>query len=169
MQHETTDQRYTVSPGGPAIVLTEQVITTFDDFRQRSRRDKEAGGQLFAKFAGTDTIIMEATGPTLLDRRHRTGFEPNQWLQRREIRRKRGLGLHFIGDWHTHPESIPRPSYVDLQNMQECFLRSTHELANFVLIIVGTATGSAGLYVALVGPKIVRLKCDVNREALLHS
>jgi proteasome lid subunit RPN8/RPN11 len=62
-----------------------------------------------------------------------------------------------VGDWHSHPEPVPRPSYLDLHSMKECFLRSKHELRNFLLIIVGNRAGPAGLYVALVSNEIVKL------------
>lgn len=153
----TVTQRYSVVPGGAAIVFSSGVLATFDQFRQRSHRDREAGGQLFARFVGADTIILKATGPKLLDRRSRTKFEPNRWLQQRELRRNWDRGLHFVGDWHTHPEVRPYPSSLDLQSMKEAFLRSRHELRNFVLVVVGTA-GSVGLHVTLVGAKVVRLR-----------
>lgn len=160
MHEEAVTQRYSVTPGGAAIVFTSEVLIIFDRFRQRSHHDKEAGGQLFAKFIGADTIIVKATGPKLLDRRWRTRFEPSRWLQRREVRRNRDRGLHFVGDWHTHPEVGPRPSSLDLQSMKDSFFNSRHELRNFVLVVVGTVAGSAGLYVTLVGPKVICLKCD---------
>lgn len=154
--------RYSIVSGGPAIILTDDMLAVFDRYRQRSHRDKEAGGQLFAKFEGTETVIVDATVPSLLDRRNRTRFEPNQWLQQREIRAKRDQGLHFVGDWHSHPEAVPRPSYVDLHSMRECFACSMHDLRNFVLIVVGTAPAPTGLYVGLVGSKIVRLRCETG-------
>lgn len=149
--------RYTLAPKGPAIVLPDLVLATFDQFRQRSPRDKEAGGQLFARFDGADTVIVEATKPTWLDHRHHQSFEPNRWLQQREIRKQRTRGFHFVGDWHSHPEPVPRPSFLDIQSMKECFLHSQHELKNFVLIVVGYRPGSAGVYVALVNHKVIQL------------
>lgn len=167
MYDEAIELRYSVTPDGAAILFPSGVLATFDRNRQRSHQDKEAGGQLFAKFIGADTVIVEATGPSLLDRRSRTGFEPSRWSQQREIRRKRASGLHFVGDWHTHPESTPRPSNLDLQSMKESFLRSHHELRNFVLVVVGTSSGPGGLYVALVGPKVIRLACE--HQSAKHS
>ena len=66
-------------------------------------------------------------------------------------------GLHFVGDWHTHPEPTPRPSEDDLKNMQECFAKSVHELRTFAMIILGTDPLQTGLHVALVGAKSVQI------------
>ena len=142
--------RYVLVPGGASIVITEQAITTMNRHRQAGSFQKEAGGQLFGRFDKARTIIVEATPPKWLDRRGRAKFRPNRWLQHREIRDRFARGLHFIGDWHTHPEKIPYPSSEDLQSMKECFERSVHELHAFLMIIVGTALPPKGLHVSLI-------------------
>lgn len=149
--------RYVVATGGPALVLTDPALAAMTRFRQTGERDKEAGGQLFAIFEGVETLIVEVTPPKLLDRRTRHGFRPNRILQRREIRSRHKRGLHFVGDWHTHPEPNPRPSEDDLKNMQECFAKSVHELRTFAMIILGTDPLQTGLHVALVGAKSVQI------------
>lgn len=142
--------RYALSTDGPAITLLESVLATFDRFRQLSPRVKESGGQLFARFEGADTILLEATPPNFLDRRSRNGFAPNRWMQQREIRSRHAHGLHFVGDWHTHPEPVPRPSHDDIYSMVDCFGHSLHDLRAFVLIIAGTKPAPEGLYVAVI-------------------
>lgn len=147
---------YTQSSGGPAIILSDLALATFYRFRQLSPRAKEAGGQLFARFDGTDTLLLEATPPKWLDRRNRNGFVPNRWMQQREIRNQHVLGLHFVGDWHTHPEPIPHPSHEDIFSMIDCFGQSLHDLRAFVLIVVGTEPVPNGLYVAIIDGRSVR-------------
>ena len=139
-----------LEPGGASVVIADQAIRTMMRFRQTGSMQKEAGGQLFGYFDGFRTTVVEATRPKWLDRRGRAIFLPNRWLQHWEIRKRYAQGLHFIGDWHTHPEKIPHPSTVDLQNMTECFDRSVHELNAFIMIIVGTALPPEGLHVSLI-------------------
>jgi hypothetical protein len=72
-------------------------------------------------------------------------------------------GLHFIGDWHTHPERIPAPSKQDELSVQEMFGRSFHALNGFVLVIVGEEEFPAGLFVSIVdGSNIVPLSASGN-------
>lgn len=142
--------RYTLAQGGPALILSDPVLATFDRYRQLSPRAKEAGGQLFAQFNGADTVLLEATPPKWLDRRSRSRFVPNRRIQQREIRERYTRGFHFVGDWHTHPEPVPRPSHDDIYSMIECFGRSVHDLRAFVMVIAGTRTAPEGLYVAIV-------------------
>jgi proteasome lid subunit RPN8/RPN11 len=58
-------------------------------------------------------------------------------------------GLHFIGDWHTHPEGIPRVSPSDLHSIRRAFEQSKHHLNGFVLLIAGTAAFPLGLFLSL--------------------
>ena len=149
--------RYVTVNGGPALVLADPALASMQWFRQTGKRSREAGGQLFANFEGSDTLIVEATPPKLFDRRTRHGFRPNRTLQRREIRHRYKRGFHFVGDWHTHPEPIPQPSADDLKNMQDCFSKSVHALRAFVMIILGTNPWPTGIVVALVGVKTVQI------------
>jgi hypothetical protein len=69
-----------------------------------------------------------------------------------------------VGDWHTHPQSVPSPSSADISSMVECFSKSRHELKAFLMVIVGTADLPEGLYVCLVdGNGVARLElADAN-------
>jgi integrative and conjugative element protein (TIGR02256 family) len=145
--------RFVEEVGGPGIILTDEALSSMFEYRQLGPTAKEGGGQLFAKFAGADTIIVEATTPKLLDKRTRRGLKPNRMLQRIEIWDRHKKGLHFVGDWHTHPEEVPRPSWKDIEDMAECYLLSTHTLRAFIMIIIGTEPGHQGLYAALINQR----------------
>jgi integrative and conjugative element protein (TIGR02256 family) len=156
------------SSGRSSVLITEAAVATMLSFRQMKTRDKEAGGQLFAHFDVDDVVIVEATTPTLLDRRSRYNFKPNRLLQRREIRKKHAVGLHFVGDWHTHPEKTASPSGDDLAAMQDCFRRSRHDLTGFILIVVGIAPPPEGWYVAMVTADGLQRLCSIE-GALSYS
>ena len=139
-----------IESDGPSVILTEKAVESMVRYRQISINSDEAGGQLFAKFEGCNTIIVEATKPKALDRRSRYGFIPSQWLQRMEIRSQYKLGNHFVGDWHTHPQPIPSPSGEDVKSMVDCYRKSRHELKAFLMVIVGMAETPENLFVCLV-------------------
>lgn len=149
---------YGLEAGGPSVVLTDDAIASMVRHRQKSIKDKEAGGQLFARFEGDDAIIVEATEPKALDKRSRYGFIPSKWLQRQEIKSKYKQGMHFVGDWHSHPQPVPFPSGDDKESMIDCFCKSRHELKAFLMVIVGTAEPPGSFYVCLVdGREITKL------------
>jgi len=154
---------YGLDSGGPAVIFYDDVIALMARYRQMTFKDKEAGGQLFARFEGGSTIIVEATEPNPLDKRARHGFIPNRWIQRLEIKSLHKRGKHFVGDWHTHPQPVPVPSGDDKRSMIECFSQSRHELKAFLMVIVGTAEPPKGLLVCLVtGEGVSRLNLISN-------
>jgi len=122
---------------GANLVLSDTVVDHFALHRQVRHNQTEAGGQLFARITRYEIFVEEATGPRPTDRRGRTHYTPDRQAERIEIRERFARGLHFVGDWHTHPESVPVPSPIDRFTISDCSRRSTHKLAGFLLIVVG--------------------------------
>lgn len=131
------------------LILTERVLDHVQRHRQVRKTQREAGGQLFARFDGDRIIVEEATGPRRSDRRSRLTYAPDRPTEQAEIIERHKRGLHYIGDWHTHPERLPAPSEVDTKSMAACVVQSTHTLNAFVLMVVGTAAPPAGLHMSL--------------------
>lgn len=140
---------YPIGVSKQTLVVTDPVLSHFASHRQKRWFQKEAGGQLFAKITENRVIILEATGPRRTDRRSRFSYAPDREAEQEEILARRKDGLHFVGDWHTHPEQIPRPSYLDSSSMNECVRKSYHSLNGFVLIVVGKEDPPLGLHVSL--------------------
>lgn len=138
---------------GITVALTAAVVLHFDMHRQCTGKHTEAGGQLFARFADITISIEKATGPRRTDRRSPWSFLPDRLAERREINLLFKQGLHFVGDWHTHPQTRPAPSGTDMASFREMFQRSRHELSYFVMVIVGTDPAPDGLFVALINGK----------------
>lgn len=131
------------------IRFEEGVIACFDRHRQIKSSDAEAGGQLFARYGDGEVLICKATGPKENDKRGRFFFFPNRKSERAEILKNHEDGLHFIGDWHTHPEVIPKPSSDDFASIQNCYRESKHSLKYFIMVIIGTSEFPQGLSVSI--------------------
>src|SRR5262245_52236407 len=101
------------------VLFAESAIKVFDRHRQRRFWSKEAGGQLFGSVDGAAWSVTEATGVRRNDIRTIFGFRPDRHAERAEIDEYYAKGLHYLGDWHTHPEHLPRPSPTDVDSMQE--------------------------------------------------
>ena len=140
---------YDIGESGQTLIFEDKVLTHFARNRQRTARSLEAGGQLFARFEGDIIRIERATGPRATDRRGLLSFIPDRLAERREIKRFFKSGLHYVGDWHTHPEPRPQPSQTDIDSFQQTFRKSRHKLASFVMVIVGTSMANDGLFVGL--------------------
>lgn len=140
---------YPIGSSGQVIILTDEVLRYFMRYRQKLPHQKEAGGQLFARIARNEIHIMEATGPRKTDHRGRTFYHPDRRLEQVEIDIRYELGLHYVGDWHTHPTKYPQASDIDVNNISASVSHSKHSLNGFVLVIVGTAKPPAGIYVSI--------------------
>ena len=131
------------------LILRDEVLSHFTARRQVGWRKAEAGGQLFARITPSEVVVEEATGPRPTDKRGRYHYEPDRRAEQREIAAMHKRNLHYVGDWHTHPERVPYPSGRDVRNIAECARESTHGLNGFVLILVGAAPFPEGLHVSL--------------------
>lgn len=140
---------YPIADSGQFLIFEDNVISHFERYRQNELNKKEAGGQLFAKFIDKHVIVTMATGPNKNANRGRLFFFPNRLAENLEIKHFYKKGLHFIGDWHTHPQKIPSPSYLDYSSINECFLKSKHDLGEFLLVIVGTKNAPKGIHVSI--------------------
>lgn len=133
------------------VEFSDAVLRTFHDNRQLSFWSRESGGQLFFRYAEDNIILVVlATGPGAGDKRSRYSFWPNRKREQLEIESAFNAGLHYIGDWHSHPEDIPSPSSDDETKMHGIFIRSEHQLENMLFVIVGRNTCQNGLWVGFI-------------------
>jgi integrative and conjugative element protein (TIGR02256 family) len=140
---------YNLGRSSQVLIFKEAVIKRFRRYRQLRWYEREAGGQLFARFNGSYILVEEATGPRRTDRRTRTSYVPDRRAEQIEIVNHYRRGLHYMGDWHTHPEDFPRSSFLDDASIAECVKKSHHNLNGFVLVIVGQLEPPGGLLVSL--------------------
>ena len=133
---------------GTPYYFSDSCLEVLSAHRQRSCLSREIGGQLFARFNLDHVLIDRAT--LTRGKWSRFSFWPDREAERRDIRSLFAEGLHFVGDWHTHPEPQPTPSRPDTTKMQEVFQQSVHELKVMLLVIVGQDEFPAGLYVGAV-------------------
>lgn len=140
---------YQIGSSTQFLCFTPEVLAHFRQHQQTRWYHREAGGQLFATADGRLLTVVEATGPRRTDRRTRTSYVPDRVAETREIAEQETRGRIFVGDWHTHPESVPTPSPLDRRSIQECFRESTHCLNGFLLVIVGSHTFPQGLFVSV--------------------
>ena len=141
--------RFPIGRSGQDLVLPEKILADFERFRQDTSAKSEAGGQLFGSLSSSEIVIEKITGPRPADNRGRFHFEPDRRAEQREIKEMHKRDLHYVGDWHTHPELVPSPSGRDLRSIKECARKSTHGLNGFLLIVVGLAPFPKGLNVSL--------------------
>ena len=138
---------YPIGTSGEVIHFEPAVLALFARHSQLRFWHREAGGQLFARIGGQRIVVSDATAPRPNDRRGRFFFAPDRAREQAEIETMFARDLHYIGDWHTHPERRPTPSSRDHTTMSSRVRLSRHRLAGFVFVIVGQLPPPCGLTV----------------------
>ena len=144
------------------LTFEAQVLKHFQKFKQLLPEDLEAGGQLFATFKANEVSVKVATGPYKEDRRKKFSFWPIRKKSQQDISQLFDNGLHYIGDWHTHPQEIPIASSQDNFSMRDKYIKSQHELKTFVMVIVGQNSFPEGLWVSIHDKDFMK-KLEVSR------
>lgn len=145
---------------GTTYVFGRDCLATFKTHRQRSWLSRETGGQIFGRFNADHVLIERATETRGRSRRTRFGFWPDRKAEQADIDALFAAGLHYLGDWHTHPEAEPTPSTTDKQKISAVYRNSRHELQVMFMVIIGFADFPAGLFVGAVsatGVEVIRL------------
>lgn len=130
------------------VMLQHSAFAHIKTSVQNQKSNREVGGQLFGTIRGEHIFICRATGPYSSDVQNRFSFMPSRTRERRDIHRYFKIGLHFFGDWHSHPQEYPKPSSIDLDNIKECFRQSSHDHSSFLLLIVGTDCDPSKLWLS---------------------
>jgi integrative and conjugative element protein (TIGR02256 family) len=143
---------------GFTYVFTSSCLETLASHRQRSCLSRENGGQLFARITKRKISVEAASVTRGRSKRTRFGFWPDRKAEQEDIVSLFRSGLHYVGDWHTHPEPVPSPSPSDIEKIVDIFKSSNHELSTMLMVIVGQADFPQGLFVGAANKsKVVQL------------
>ncbi|RMP68465.1 hypothetical protein ALQ19_200147 [Pseudomonas syringae pv. berberidis] len=120
------------------VYFSQNVLEIFERHIQ-SDEGTEAGGILLGHVRGKHLEVLEASEPTCQDRRLRYFFERmihgHKSLANRRWQETNGL-VRYIGEWHTHPQEMPSPSYIDLDEW-ETLAKSRADLRPLLAVVVG--------------------------------
>ncbi len=125
--------------------LEGQVVEYIFAYRQNRFWKTEAGGQLFAFHEPGLFRVAGVTGPRPTDRRTVCSYQPDRAAEQAEIAEYYRRDMHFVGDWHTHSQRVPRPSRADEESTLEIVRQSRHVMLGAALIIVGTKNPPEGI------------------------
>ncbi|WP_323902926.1 Mov34/MPN/PAD-1 family protein [Aeromonas hydrophila] len=134
---------------GMYVHIPKRIIELLSKYKQQPSMN-ESGGMLFAGINNNSLYILAATEPSHEDKSHRFGIAMNKKKMQDKINEMYYKhNLHYVGDWHTHPEEKPTPSYQDLSTAKG-FLNNQKSLNYFVMIIV-SCTSFDDSYLGLCG------------------
>lgn len=128
---------------GDGLKLTATVVQQMLVYAQHKTALHEAGGILLGRYIldSNDAVVDEVTIPAPGDIRTRRKFvrstQGHQDLTDKAWSNSRGT-RHYLGEWHTHPEPVPKPSQVDLMNWRRLLAHYRHDPDPLYFVIVGT-------------------------------
>lgn len=129
------------SKTGWPVVIASDVLRELHGYRQLSLDSPEAGGVLLGKILLADGagIVEALTKPGRGDRQSRYGFFRSERHDRETNRYWRNTALTgaYLGLWHSHPESNPTPSSVDIADWARALRNDTFPGQGLVFAIVG--------------------------------
>jgi integrative and conjugative element protein (TIGR02256 family) len=112
--------------------------------------DLETGGLLVGPPLASDPIIVtHAIGPGPLARHGPTTFSRDtQWCEIELRRIQEALPVDWIGDWHSHPQGLVRPSGCDLETARSFVLDLELGFESFLICIAvpGRLGGQVGAW-----------------------
>lgn len=103
------------------IHINNNVISTLNAYRQLESHQHEKGGILIGRFTEDKVIIVGLTHPFSQDKSTRFSFNRQDPMHDKILQAHWQLShnkVGFAGDWHTHPESIPTASSIDLKGWE---------------------------------------------------
>lgn len=122
------------------VLLEATMLPALYSHAQRSFRSKEAGGELFSSAPNVPGLVVRASaGPNPTDRRSRHHFNPDPNATSKNRLTHYDRGLHAVGLWHTHPQTLPRPSNLDRDTTLKYLKAFEGERSRYLMVIVGNS------------------------------
>jgi integrative and conjugative element protein (TIGR02256 family) len=138
---EIAELNFNITNGG-RIKLSNPVIETLAKYQQIHKNSNESGGILLGRFIkeSKDIVIDKITTPLKGDKQTRFSFKRlsplHQEVINEEWTKSRGT-INYLGEWHTHPENYPRPSFIDIQDWKRKMKIDTFSSRYLYFIIQG--------------------------------
>lgn len=131
----SADNNGTITLAIPAA-LTKQIRSL-----ALASRPNETGGILIGRYSADLTVatVVQVTRPPRDSRSGPTWFTRGTYGLNRLLERAWRDGLHYLGEWHYHPEGLPEPSATDRAQMSAITCEAKMQCATPVLLILGDA------------------------------
>ncbi len=127
-------------PDGGRFRIGREAAATMRRYVQEGPRRPEAGGVLLGRhiLGARDIIVDRVTVPSRGDRRRRFRFFRARRRHQEAIDcawQDSGGTCTYLGEWHTHPEAFPSPSFLDrLEWWRKLLFDSFTEPIFFIII-----------------------------------
>ena len=138
-----------IKRGKYTIQISETVLSVLEKFKQ-NRKQNESGGIILGSVFENDYIkITKLSLPNSFDKSTRHSFERNKQIAQIvvdfEFHNSCGKTI-YLGEWHTHPENNPTPSFIDRSMFKQQFKENKINETFLIFFIQGIETLYIGIY-----------------------
>ncbi len=121
------------------IYIPENIISILDKYKQNNSQNESGGIILGSVSNDYNVYVSKLSLPTSFDKNNRYSFERDkkiaQILIDYEFYNSGGKTI-YLGEWHTHPEDNPTPSYTDI-NMIKKQYKENRINDDFLIMLIG--------------------------------
>lgn len=126
---------------GRKLFIRNYALNKIEKFRQIKLKDSEAGGILIGRILieNNNFIIDDVTEPMNFDVRKRNYFKRSSQGHQEyfnNVWENTNGHCFYLGEWHTHPENDPTPSWIDKKNWKR-IMSLNHEADTLFFCILG--------------------------------
>lgn len=118
------------------VVLMGAVVKRLNSYRQIEKSSKEAAGILIGERRSQHLIICDLSEPGPGDLRQRYLVDRRGAHHQKKVDDafSQSMGIHqYLGEWHTHPEDHPTPSFQDMKSWRH----NIDATMSMIVLIVG--------------------------------
>lgn len=127
------------------ILIEKNTLETISNHVRCVELKKESGGILLGYRKNEHLHVVQATLPGKFDRSTYDSFFRKDWshqlLATKEWAQS-GFKVDWLGEWHSHPESIPMPSCIDINTWKK---QANNRQVLMVYLIIGIETDWVGV------------------------
>lgn len=119
------------------LIINDDVFQKLKMYRQYHRFSMESGGLLIGRtnIEGT-TRLYEITEPMGNDIKGRMFFRRKDKGHLEYLCKANERCLYFKGNWHTHPQDIPTPSWLDKKSWKNAIRNSKPGESKYIFFII---------------------------------
>lgn len=123
-----------------SFLIEKQAIGKMNSYKQHYGNMAESGGLLLGRTdINGNTRILDVTTPLDKDVKRRCFFKRRDEGHIKLLQMANERCLYFKGNWHTHPQTDPTPSYLDKRSWKVAIKKSKPgESSHIFFLIIGT-------------------------------
>lgn len=124
------------------LIIEREALNIMESFIQNDRKKHESGGILLGQIKDDRIYVQNVSPPNKFDRSGRYYFHRDKDAAQIIIDYEfanSGGSVIYLGEWHTHPESVPKPSMQDMKMINGQYNSGTLNVPFVLMFIQGTS------------------------------